>query len=111
MPHFGCWASSASAIRLLTLGSHPGKSIPAALRIVLRPPSHTTRYSARSEPPSDSATSTLASSCVKPRSEEHTSELQSRGLISYAVFCLKKTRSGTTVNIQGAWLYRQLIGP
>src|ERR1043165_4457177 len=27
---------------------------------------------------------------VKWRSEEHTSELQSRGLISYAVFCLKK---------------------
>src|ERR1043165_9223242 len=26
----------------------------------------------------------------QPRSEEHTSELQSRGLISYAVFCLKK---------------------
>src|SRR5216110_2648741 len=25
-----------------------------------------------------------------PRSEEHTSELQSRELISYAVFCLKK---------------------
>src|ERR1043165_6535455 len=25
-----------------------------------------------------------------PRSEEHTSELQSRGLSSYAVFCLKK---------------------
>src|ERR1043165_10094557 len=25
------------------------------------------------------------------RSEEHTSELQSRGLISYAVFCLKTT--------------------
>src|ERR1043165_9236968 len=27
---------------------------------------------------------------VDDRSEEHTSELQSRGLISYAVFCLKK---------------------
>src|ERR1043165_9017348 len=27
---------------------------------------------------------------IKVRSEEHTSELQSRGLISYAVFCLKK---------------------
>src|ERR1043165_10281307 len=26
------------------------------------------------------------------RSEEHTSELQSRGLISYAVFCLKKQK-------------------
>src|SRR5213596_373005 len=29
-----------------------------------------------------------------PRSEEHTSELQSHGLISYAVFCLKKKKSG-----------------
>src|ERR1043165_4567303 len=29
------------------------------------------------------------------RSEEHTSELQSRGLISYAVFCLKKTKRAT----------------
>jgi len=29
---------------------------------------------------------------IGPRSEEHTSELQSRGLISYAVFCLKKTK-------------------
>src|ERR1043165_2554111 len=29
--------------------------------------------------------------CIEcARSEEHTSELQSRGLISYAVFCLKK---------------------
>src|ERR1043165_8166828 len=27
---------------------------------------------------------------AQQRSEEHTSELQSRGLISYAVFCLKK---------------------
>src|ERR1043165_4161249 len=31
------------------------------------------------------------------RSEEHTSELQSRGLISYAVFCLKKTIDRTAV--------------
>src|ERR1043165_2753683 len=29
---------------------------------------------------------------VDRRSEEHTSELQSRGLISYAVFCLKKKK-------------------
>src|ERR1043165_10198786 len=32
-----------------------------------------------------------------PRSEEHTSELQSRGLISYAVFCFKKKLSETNV--------------
>src|SRR3546814_5012928 len=30
-----------------------------------------------------------------PRSEEHTSELQSLMRISYAVFCLKKKKSGT----------------
>src|ERR1043165_10014320 len=38
------------------------------------------------------------------RSEEHTSELQSRGLISYAVFCLKKethTNTPSTVTSRG----------
>ena len=30
-----------------------------------------------------------------PRSEEHTSELQSHSFISYAVFCLKKKKSHT----------------
>src|SRR5213596_4383287 len=30
---------------------------------------------------------------LRPRSEEHTSELQSHGLISYAVFCLKKKKN------------------
>ena len=28
----------------------------------------------------------------RPRSEEHTSELQSQSTISYAVFCLKKKK-------------------
>ena len=36
---------STSAISQLVVGSHPGKSMPAALRITLRPPSHPTRYS------------------------------------------------------------------
>src|SRR5213594_4970584 len=39
-------------------------------------------------------------SVITARSEEHTSELQSRTLISYAVFCLKKknhTRSASSV--------------
>src|SRR5216110_3558762 len=36
--------------------------------------------------------------CPRPsRSEEHTSELQSRELISYAVFCLKKKTYNMTV--------------
>src|SRR3546814_1943309 len=33
---------------------------------------------------------------VSPRSEEHTSELQSLMRISYAVFCLKKKKTNTT---------------
>src|SRR5213596_4169481 len=34
------------------------------------------------------------------RSEEHTSELQSHGLISYAVFCLKKKKKPKNINNQ-----------
>src|SRR3546814_9042101 len=36
--------------------------------------------------------------CVLPRSEEHTSELQSLMRISYAVFCLKKKNTKTNYN-------------
>src|ERR1043165_10222743 len=44
----------------------------------------------------DRSTITRAVGEVRPlRSEEHTSELQSRGLISYAVFCLKKNKHNT----------------
>src|SRR3546814_7118118 len=39
----------------------------------------------------------LATGCG-PRSEEHTSELQSLMRISYAVFCLKKKRNTNTIN-------------
>src|SRR3546814_4930440 len=35
---------------------------------------------------------------VDPRSEEHTSELQSLMRISYAVFCLKKKKKHTQTN-------------
>src|SRR5918997_1706349 len=63
MPHSGSSAISTSAIRLLVDGSHPGNSMPAALRIRLRPPSHPTRYSARNDWPSETSTSTPVSSC------------------------------------------------
>src|SRR3546814_6878760 len=35
----------------------------------------------------------------RPRSEEHTSELQSLMRISYAVFCLKKKKTSTNRNL------------
>ena len=65
-PGGGSSVSSTSAIRLLLVGSQPGNSMPAALRIRLRPPSQPTRYCARSDSPSDSSTSTPVSSCAKP---------------------------------------------
>src|SRR3546814_7595283 len=37
---------------------------------------------------------------IAPRSEEHTSELQSLMRISYAVFCLKKKKSRHTMTTQ-----------
>src|SRR3546814_9877291 len=40
-----------------------------------------------------------------PRSEEHTSELQSLMRISYAVFCLKKKKHNMTVNITIPYTY------
>src|SRR3546814_2890897 len=36
---------------------------------------------------------------ASPRSEEHTSELQSLMRISYAVFCLKKKKHNTTLTV------------
>src|ERR1043165_10054638 len=48
---------------------------------------------------------TLCSSCN--RSEEHTSELQSRGLISYAVFCLKKRRYQLTISTCNSTMVRR----
>src|SRR3546814_1228400 len=44
---------------------------------------------------------------ASPRSEEHTSELQSLMRISYAVFCLKKKNNTTTSNTQYTTLTTQ----
>src|SRR5216110_3918034 len=49
------------------------------------------------------------------RSEEHTSELQSRELISYAVFCLKKKKKTDRINSSILYskinkkIYKQLL--
>src|SRR5213594_2971530 len=45
------------------------------------------------------------------RSEEHTSELQSRTLISYAVFCLKKKNDGDGRSAARATQERGRAGP
>ena len=65
-PHSGSSAISTSAISQLVVGSHPGNSMPAALRIRLRPPSQPTRYCRPQRLAVGSATSTPVSSCAKP---------------------------------------------
>src|SRR3546814_7426809 len=45
------------------------------------------------------ATETRSETDEQPRSEEHTSELQSLMRISYAVFCLKKKYTYTTIKL------------
>src|ERR1051326_7570269 len=47
--------------------------------------------------------------CGDPRSEEHTSELQSHSFISYAVFCLKKKNTDLpgTIPVSGRCTPRQ----
>src|SRR3546814_991068 len=46
---------------------------------------------------------------VSPRSEEHTSELQSLMRISYAVFCLKKKKNQTHEQKQQNRTYKHII--
>ena len=53
-PNSGSSSISTSAMIQLVVGSQPANSMPAALRTTLRPPSQPTRYSARSDVPSDS---------------------------------------------------------
>src|SRR5213596_4247376 len=43
------------------------------------------------------------------RSEEHTSELQSHGLISYAVFCLKNKKENLSRKFLAAWRRRRKV--
>src|SRR5213075_3584805 len=44
---------------------------------------------------------------VDPRSEEHTSELQSRLVISYAVFCLKKKKTTLYLILQHLYILKK----
>src|SRR6059058_6565188 len=88
--------------------ARPSYDLPAAssfFSIIRRPPRSTRRYTLfpyttlfrslhrkPSEVQMAEIESKFADLKVKGRSEEHTSELQSRNDISYAVFCLKKKK-------------------
>src|SRR3546814_6837680 len=61
------------------------------------------RASSRSREPHDRTPCSPAISQALPRSEEHTSELQSLMRISYAVFCLKKK-----TNTDLIWIHKTI---
>src|SRR5216117_4182053 len=64
---------------------------------------YTTLFRSRPEHPPSVWGEPSTSGGEKSRSEEHTSELQSPFLISYAVFCLKKKKKHPTINSRRAY--------
>src|SRR3546814_10884924 len=56
---------------------------------------HSGRHADLREPDAERSVESSQSPVQRGRSEEHTSELQSRMRISYAVFCLKKKKKKT----------------
>src|SRR3546814_7609244 len=74
-------------------GAHAGE-LPAALR----PPARRAGQPAISLRLALAGAAEAAPARSAPRSEEHTSELQSLMRISYAVFCLKKKKNATTAH-------------
>src|SRR3546814_4162484 len=93
-------------------GSAPSKRSMRERRFRVRPPLLGLRLVAPPRlivaalivPPPQSARPVRHNRCPasQPRSEEHTSELQSLMRISYAVFCLKKKKKNTKQPIQCA---------
>src|SRR5213595_4208753 len=60
---------------------------------------YTTLFRSRRLTPAAPAVARGSAPDHQPRSEEHTSELQSPSVISYAVFCLKKKKTKDTIII------------
>src|SRR3546814_5400931 len=89
--HFG---SSICSYRRCTTGAIFMKQVPA---ITIK---SAWRGDARMTSAPNRARSWVGVNAVAIRSEEHTSELQSLMRISYAVFCLKNTKSNTQYTLQ-----------
>src|ERR1051325_11983531 len=58
-------------------------------------------YARSAEAVPDAASLDASATDLLPRSEEHTSELQSPYVISYALFCLKKTNTCAPISNWG----------
>src|SRR3546814_4239287 len=91
------WESEILPVRTHWYEAHWLDQLCASGRVIWqRPPGGTD--SARKNAPVRATPIVLLPREFAGRSEEHTSELQSLMRISYAVFCLKKKKSTTTLN-------------
>src|SRR3546814_2418070 len=98
-----CFVSATPSKQRCRLEQSRRLSAPALKRkcsrtCILNPAARTIRGSC---PPGETAAALrtrLGPPVRRPRSEEHTSELQSLMRISYAVFCLKKKKQTTLLN-------------
>src|SRR5213075_3607788 len=70
---------------------------------------YTTLFRSRSAPSWSASRCASSPNDARPRSEEHTSELQSRLVISYAVFCLKKKNKQPKITIYSNQLNKKKI--
>src|ERR671925_1570798 len=89
------WAARPAALAACCLGASPATAGGGRASDRLGPPpghgpDRAAPPPARPAPAPDTAPQPTAAAPAARRSEEHTSELQSRETISYAVFCLKK---------------------
>src|SRR3546814_1981463 len=75
--------------------------------IILRSSLHAQHQDTRDDPAPEGHFGTAVPRSLAPRSEEHTSELQSLMRISYAVFCLKKKTK--KINIHNITIYYDTI--
>src|SRR3546814_4723471 len=89
-----------------TLFRSTSKVVPTATK--RRPRASTTNGRAASLATSNKAWPRVSTTFLSPRSEEHTSELQSLMRISYAVFCLKKKKNNTQSKVKRKKLYIEM---
>src|SRR3546814_5565436 len=96
------WSSDVCSSDLLANGvigtiNAACEHIPLLLMSGRTPATEQGRFGARTVPIAWGQEMRDQAAMIRERSEEHTSELQSLMRISYAVFCLKKKKTKTTV--------------
>src|SRR3546814_2085804 len=95
-PHRGLPDGAPEGLAVAPRSGPSNRNVPAFIRSC-RPPCDPVQVSLPDSPPQDA--DGQGKNPLRPRSEEHTSELQSLMRISYAVFCLKKKNNNNNTTM------------